>query len=73
MISEGKSGLNVALMNKNKGFKLGYVHGLQSPYNSVNNGAMAHSGDYYEMHVQKQCGIHIEDVTKCGELKLARN
>jgi len=71
--SEGKGGPNVEIVNKNKGFKLGYVHGLQSPYGPVNNGAMAHSGDYYEMHVQKQAGVHIEDVTKCGELKLQRN
>jgi hypothetical protein len=32
-----------------------------------------HSGDYYEMHVQKQCGVHIEDVSRCGELILSRN
>lgn len=71
--SQGKGGPNVEIVNKDKGFKLGYVHGLQSPYGPVNNGAMAHSGDYYEMHVQKQAGVHIEDVTKCGELKLQRN
>jgi hypothetical protein len=71
--SEGNGGPNVQLMNKNNGFKLGYVHGLQSPYGPVNNGPMAHTGDYYEMHVQKQAGVHIEDVTKCGELILTRN
>lgn len=71
--SEGKSGPNVNLMNKNNGFKLGYVSGLQNPYGPTNKGIMSHSGDYYEMHVAKQCGVHIEDVTKCGELKLARN
>lgn len=64
---------NIQIVNKNNGFKLGYVNGLQSPYGPVNNGAMAHSGDYYEMHVQKQSGIHIEDVTRCGELILTRN
>lgn len=71
--SQGKNGPNVQLMQKRNGFKLGYVHGLQTPYGPVNKGAMAHSGDYYEMHVQKQCGPHIEDVTKCGELILTRN
>lgn len=71
--SEGHKGLNVQLVDKNNGFKLGYVAGLQTPYGPVNKGAMAHSGDYYEMHVQKQCGVHIEDVTKCGELILTRN
>lgn len=69
----GQKGPNVEMVNKNNGFKLGYVHGLQTPYGPVNKGPMAHSGDYYEMHVQKQMGIHIEDVSKCGELILARN
>ena len=71
--AEGQKGPNVQWINKNNGFKLGYVHGLQTPYGPVNKGSMAHSGDYYEMHVQKQFGIHIEDVTRCGELILARN
>lgn len=69
----GQKGMNVEMINKNNGFKLGYVHGLQTPYGPVNKGAMAHSGDYYEMHVAKQMGIHIEDVSKCGELILTRN
>lgn len=68
----GESGNNVQLMDRTNSFKLGYVHGLHSPYGPVNNKAMAHSGDYYEMHVQKQCGVHIEDVTRCGELILSR-
>lgn len=63
---------NITLMNKKNSFKLGYVMGLQSPYGPTQNKPMAHSGDYYEMHVQKQCGIHIEDVGRCGELILSR-
>lgn len=69
---EGKSS-NLVLMNKKNSFKLGYVHGLQTPYGPVNKGSMAHSGDWYEMHCQTQEGIHIEDVTRCGELILQRN
>lgn len=64
---------NISLMQKKNSFKLGYVMGLQSPYGPTQNKPMAHSGDYYEMHVQKQCGIHIEDVGRCGELILARS
>jgi hypothetical protein len=71
--AEGQKGPNIQIVNKNNGFKLGYVHGLQTPYGPVNKGAMAHSGDYYEMHVHKQMGLHIEDVTRCGELILERN
>lgn len=69
----GEGGSNIQLINKKDSFKLGYVHGMQSPYGPVNKAAMAHSGDYYEMHVQKQQGIHIEDVSRCGELILSRN
>jgi len=70
--SNGQGGNNIVLMNKANSFKLGYVAGLTTPFGNVNNKLMSHSGDYYEMHVQKQCGVHIEDVTRCGELILQR-
>ncbi len=69
---QGKSS-NIQLVDKKNSFKLGYVNGLQTPYGPQNKGDMAHSGDWYEMHVQKQQGVHIEDVTRCGELILQRN
>lgn len=69
----GDNGTNIQLIHRANSFKLAYIHGLHSPYGPVNNKAAAHSGDYYEMHVQKQCGIHIEDVSRCGELILSRN
>lgn len=72
MSGEGTSS-NIALMKKSNEFKLGYVHGLQTPYGPVNNKGMAHSGDYYEMHVVDRCGVHIEDTSRCGELILKRN
>ena len=64
---------NIQIVNRANSFKLAYIHGLHSPYGPVNNKAAAHSGDYYEMHVQKQQGVHIEDVSRCGELILSRN
>lgn len=65
---------NVKWIDKKNGLKLGYVAGLHNPFGpNTSNSLMAHSGDYYEMHVQKQFGIHIEDITKCGELILQRN
>lgn len=69
-MSNGNS--NIQIVNKANSFKLAYIAGLQTPYGPVNNKPAAHSGDYYEMHVQKQCGIHIEDVSRCGELILSR-
>lgn len=69
----GQQGKNIELLTKRNSLKVGYVHGLQTPYGPVNKGPMAHSGDYYEMHVQIQKGVHIEDVSRCGELILTRN
>jgi hypothetical protein len=66
-------GHNVKRMKYNKGYKLGYVAGLTDPYGPVtSNKLMSHSGDYYEMHVVDECGVHIEDVSRCGELILRR-
>lgn len=64
---------NIMLMQKANSFKLGYVAGLTTPYGPTQNKLMSHAGDYYEMHVQKECGIHIEDVGRCGELILSRS
>lgn len=67
----GKS--NIKLMNKKDGFAFTYVEGMYGPYGPKNGGSSAHSGSYYEMHVEKSQGLHIDDITKCGELILSRN
>jgi hypothetical protein len=67
----GKS--NIKLMKKKDGYAFGYVQGLYGPYGPSKGGSMAHSGSYYEMHVEQSCGVHIHDVTKCGEMILQRN
>ncbi len=64
---------NVQLVSKKDGYKFGYVGGLVTPFGPAKGGLMSHSGEYYSMHVSKICGVHIEDVTKCGELILKRN
>lgn len=64
---EGKDS-NIKLMRKKGAMKLGYVAGLQTPYGVANKQLMSHSGDYYEMHIQDQMGVHIHDITRCGEL-----
>lgn len=71
--SGDKGASNVKLMNKKDGFAFGYVEGLYGPYGPSKGGSAAHSGSYYEMHVEKSCGLHINDITKCGELILSRN
>lgn len=69
---EGKDS-NVKMMNKKDGFAFTYIEGLYGPYGPKKGGTSAHSGSYYEMHVEKSCGVHIHDITKCGELILDRN
>lgn len=59
---------NIKLMKRNKGFAFGYVEGLYGPYGPSQSGKMAHSGDYYEMHVREDLGVHISDISQCGEL-----
>ena len=64
---------NMKLIHKKEGYKHWYVGGGQTPYGpNSNNGIGSHSGDYYEIHLLKQCGVHIHDVTRCGELVLKR-
>lgn len=69
----GEGASNIKIMNKKDGFAFGYVEGLYGPYGPSKSGKMSHSGSYYEMHVEKTLGIHISDITKCGELILSRN
>lgn len=69
---EGKDS-NVRFYKKKGGYKLGYVGGLTTPYGNANGDLMSHSGDHYTMIVHDQSGVHVEDVTRCGELILARN
>lgn len=68
----GKS--NIKVTKKEGGDFFSYVCGNYGPYGPNNkNMNPAHAGDYYEMHIGAHEGIHIEDVTKCGELIYAVN
>lgn len=64
---------NIQLVSKKNGYKFGYVAGLVNPYGANKGSLMSHSGEFYSMHVSKQCGVHIQDITRCGELRLKRN
>jgi hypothetical protein len=68
----GKS--NIKVTKKEGGDFFTYVCGNYTPYGPAKRNAFAsHAGDYYEMHIGGHEGIHIEDVTKCGELIYAVN
>ena len=64
---------NIKRVKKEGGMKLGYVAGMQTPYGPANNSLMSHSGDYYSMELMDYVGVHITDITKCGELILNRS
>lgn len=68
----GDGGSNIQLVSKKDGFKTGYVAGLINPFGPNNGGLMSHSGEYYSFHASKQLGVHINDITRCGELRVAR-
>jgi hypothetical protein len=59
---------NVEIVKKEKGHSLWYIAGAISPFGPSANTLGSHAGDYYEVHVKEQCGVHIGDVTRCGEL-----
>lgn len=63
---------NIQIVSKEKGSAFTYVEGLYGPYGPKKSGTSAHSKESYEMHVSKVCGVHIKDVTRCGELILTR-
>lgn len=70
----GKSGdANIKYVHKSGGYKLGYVSGLQTPYGPNKGGIMSNAKDSYTMIVHDQCGVQIDDVTRCGELILQQN
>ena len=66
-------GTNLSIMKKANSFSSWYVAGGYGPFGPNKSGLAAHSGEYYEMHVSETFGLHLEDVTRCGELILRRN
>ncbi len=70
----GSGGMNnIKYVHKKNGYKLGYVSGLQTPYGPNKGGLMSNAKDSYTMIVHDQCGVQIDDVTRCGELILQEN
>jgi hypothetical protein len=64
---------NVELMKRENSEAFTYVNGLFGPTGPKSGGQSSHGGSYYEMHVEQVSGIHIKDITKCGQLEVDRN
>ena len=71
--SDSKNNSNVRIVNKVGGYKFWYVAGGVSPYGPMQGTLGSTAREGYEMHYSKELGVHIQDVTKCGELILDRN
>ena len=64
---------NVKMIKKKDGYAFNYVAGMYGPYGPRKNEFAAHSGSYYEMHVEDTFGVQIDDVSMCGELIFERD
>lgn len=64
----GEGAKNIHILRRRNAFSLAYVVGTVGPTGRVNGGNSAHTGDYYEMVVQDDCGIMVEDPTRLGML-----
>lgn len=60
---------NIKYVRKADSMKVAYVPGIQSPYGFGDQKFAAHEGDFYTMTCHDQCGAHITDTSRCGELK----
>lgn len=70
---DSKGNSNIRIVNKENGYKFWYIAGGISPFGPMQGSMGATAREGYEMHYSKELGIHIQDVTKCGELILDRN
>lgn len=61
---------NVQMITKKDGFKQWFVDGGISHLGPQRGGSAAHGGEWYEMHISKEIGLHIEDITRCGKIEL---
>lgn len=66
----GNENSNIKMITKKNGFKTWYVDGGISHSGPQRGGSAAHGGEWYEMHISKELGLHIEDPTRTGMLEL---
>lgn len=64
---------NVRIMKKKDGYAFAYVNGLYGPTGPTKGGTAAHKGSYYEMVMEDTLGVHIEDITRCGEILIGKS
>lgn len=67
--SEGKD--NICMVKEKNSFTSGYVPGMVTPSGPNTGGATASLNHAYERGIQTSAGLHINDVSRTGELILA--
>ena len=68
---EGHSS-NIKLVEREGHNNFYYLEGTHGPAGPTSKRDIKHPGGFYEMIATKYQGIHIEDISKCGELILTR-
>ena len=59
---------NVQLVEHKNGLMFNPVAGTIGPYGPTPMGQAAHTGSYFEYVMEENIGIHIRDISRCGEL-----
>lgn len=59
---------NVQLVEHKNGLMFNFVAGTIGPYGPTPMGQAAHPGSYFEYVMEENIGIHIRDISRCGEL-----
>lgn len=59
---------NIQIVEHSQGQKFNFIPGLDSPYGTTPMGQAAHAGSFFEYVMEDHVGIHIRDVSRCGEL-----
>jgi|GEM_PF-2594517 len=59
---------NVQLVEHKNGLMFNFVAGTIGPYGPTPMGQATHTGSYFEYVMEENIGIHIRDISRCGEL-----
>lgn len=59
---------NIQLVTHKDGQMFNFIPGLKGPHGITPMGQAAHGGSFFEYVMEEHVGIHIRDVSRCGEL-----
>ena len=68
--SGGDAADNIWMVKHRQSMQYGYTTGTSSPWGK-SGGIMSHQKDSYKIVARDRCGLHINDITRCGKLELS--